>query len=279
LNNYGQLGHGDHNARIFGTKIQALSKEFCIQITSGTSHCLALTEKGQVYAWGFKQAEEGQPIFDRFNNITDYENFSNHQPTPRLIKFQEKIINIYCGGYHNIAHSEKDIVYSWGDNDKGQLGAGFNKEMRTISNSVIPKPIELFKGKEIIKLSCGETHNIAIVREKLTQKEEIWSWGNSIHGQCGQGDFGNCDLPTKLMKVWNEETVSVSCGTTHSLFLTKKGEVYGCGLRTALGKTVDIEKKNNEKKVCVPILLDIGVKNVEILEIVAGNETSAVLFK
>ena len=281
LNNYGQLGHGDGNARIFGTKIQALSKEFCIGIASGISHCLALNEKGEIYAWGFKQAEEGQPVLDRFNSIIDYENFSNHQPTPRLIKYiQEKIINIYCGGYHNMALSEKGVVYSWGDNEKGQLGMGYNKEIRPILNSVIPKPIEVFKGKDIIKLSCGESHNIAIVREKITEEEEIWSWGNSNHGQCGLGDFINRDIPTRLIKVWKEETASVSCGTTHSLFLTKKGEVFGCGLRSgAFGENGDVEKKNIDKRVCVPILLDIGAKNIEICEVVAGNETSAVLFK
>ena len=124
MNNYGQLGHGDFKARPYGTKIKALSKEFCIDIASGLCHCLALTQKGQIYSWGYRQAEEGVPVLDRFKNVIDFENLSIHQINPRLMKsvIDEKIKRVFCGGYHNIALSENDNIYSWGDNESGQLG-------------------------------------------------------------------------------------------------------------------------------------------------------------
>jgi alpha-tubulin suppressor-like RCC1 family protein len=276
LNSYGQLGHGDFKARPYGTNVKALSKEFCIEIAAGLCHCLALTEKGQVYVWGFRQAEEGEPILDRFKNVIDYENKGHHQVTPRLMKtgIAEKIKNISCGGYHNLILSEKGALYSWGDNESGQLGQGVNSDISSNVSSLIPKKIEALVGKEILKVACGESHSIVITKEK--GEEELWSWGNSQDGQCGLGDFENKWLPKKINKIWKEETKGISAGKSHSLFLTKGNQVYGCGetKNGAFGKLQDVGKRVN-----VPFLLNIELNEKEVIDVVAGHNSSAILFK
>jgi alpha-tubulin suppressor-like RCC1 family protein len=56
-----------------------------------------------------------------------------------------------------MALSDKSCVYSWGDNDWGQLGFPTN-----INASNTPKLIELFDGTNekpfIEKISCGQYH-------------------------------------------------------------------------------------------------------------------------
>ena len=36
----------------------------------------------------------------------------------------KKVISVACGSLHCVACTEKGEVYTWGDNDEGQLGDG-----------------------------------------------------------------------------------------------------------------------------------------------------------
>ena len=277
LNNYGQLGQGDFKARPYGTKVKVLSKEFCIDISAGLCHCLALNEKGQVFSWGFKQAEEGEPIMDRFKNVIDYENKGCHQTLPRMLKsiMDDRIKSVVCGGSHSLILSEKGEMYSWGDCTNGELGQGKNLDVRFYVNSVTPKKIEALFGKNIVRISAGENHSIVIAKDEKGE-EEIWSWGCNKDGQCGVGDFENRLAPGKVKKSWKGETKGVSCGKSHSLFLTKENEVYGCG-ETKNGAFGD--KRKEEKRVNVPMKVELGMEIKEGTEVVAGNNVSAILFR
>lgn len=152
------------------------------------------------------------------------------------------------------------------------MGQGTNPEIsRPCINSVIPKRIEHLKEKNIINISCGESHSIVVVRDK---EEEIFCWGSSKFGQLGLGELLKIDSPQKMKKIWEEDTISVGCGKSHSLFLTKKKEVYGCG-ETRNGGLGNLKGG----RVGTPILIDLGDIKGDLCEVFAGNDVSGILFK
>ena len=48
----GQLGHGDHEHQWQPTKIEALTGQRVVAVSSGREHSLALTGDGDVWSWG-----------------------------------------------------------------------------------------------------------------------------------------------------------------------------------------------------------------------------------
>lgn len=49
---HGQLGHGDKVNTVIPARVESLADKVVVQITCGWSHTIALTDTGDVYAWG-----------------------------------------------------------------------------------------------------------------------------------------------------------------------------------------------------------------------------------
>ncbi len=79
-------------------------------------------------------------------------------------------------------------------------------------------------GPHIIDISCGDNYTIAV-----TSSGECYSWGSNKFGQLGMGNLSNQNEPKLVKELSHTSIESVSCGSTHSLFLSKFKEVYACG--------------------------------------------------
>jgi|LauGreDrversion4_2_1035121.scaffolds.fasta_scaffold59029_1 alpha-tubulin suppressor-like RCC1 family protein len=66
-----------------------------------------------------------------------------------------------------MALSNKGIVYTWGLNDKGQLGVG--NEIPTVE----PQPVTALT-KPVSKIDCGLKHCVA-----LTKDYQLFIWGSN----------------------------------------------------------------------------------------------------
>ena len=62
------------------------------------------------------------------------------------------IEDLKMGEYFTIALSAKGVVYSWGMNDKGQLGIG------TEVPSLVPQQVQNLLPKSVQKIDCGLKH-------------------------------------------------------------------------------------------------------------------------
>ena len=112
----GQLGLGHFDNKRLP---QELILDFDVKaISCGETHTVALTHDRTVYTWGNNQY--GQLGVKR-NSI--------YQPTPQKLFLSEKILSIYCGGFHNVVITTGKNIYVWGWNEYGQLGVGnFDKK-------------------------------------------------------------------------------------------------------------------------------------------------------
>ena len=51
-------------------------------------------------------------------------------------------------------------VYGWGRGEHGRLGFGDDK-----SSKMVPQQVQLLAGEDIVQVSCGGTHSVALTRD------------------------------------------------------------------------------------------------------------------
>ena len=89
---------------------------------------------------------------------------------------------------------------------------------------IYPSLLRCFDKKKVEKISCGDGHCLAIVKDINSNTQTIWSWGNNKFGQIGHGLMVKVSLPKEVeyLTEYNLNNFSdVSCGGFHSLILLK----------------------------------------------------------
>jgi len=115
-----------------------------------------------------------------------------------------------------------------------------------------------------IKKICGGSHHTVL----LDDKGNVYTWGRNQYGQLGLKS--NEPVVKEPTKVDLDEVVDVSCGANHTLFLTKEGSVYGCGLAK------DDRFLSKENHVNKPIKIE-GLDKYKIIGISSGKRHNMLL--
>ena len=204
-NEKGQLGLGDAKDRRRPTKVPGLARVKSIAVGGGLIFALALTESGEVYAWG--QNERGQlGLGDREDRLT---------PTkvPGLAGVKA-IATGAIGSDSSFALTESGEVYAWGENNDGQLGLGDRE------NRLMPTKVPGLAGVRAIFVS--DSYGFA-----LTESGEAYAWGENGLGNLGLGDREDRLTPTKVPGLAGIKAVAARY--YQSFALTESGEVYAWG--------------------------------------------------
>ena len=223
-NEDGRLGDGTNVNRLTPTEITHqfnLSQgETITQFTLGSNFSTALTSNGRIFTWGKNfhgQLGDGTIINRNIPiDITNQIDLDN----------DEIIIDVNSGGYHSIALTSNGRIFIWGRNHEGQLGNG------TAINSSIPIEIttkfDLKVGEKILKVYSGALFSIA-----MTSEGRIFTWGDNVHGQLGDGTNLKHLTPNEITDKFNlglgEFIIELSLGSYHSLALTSNGRVFSWG--------------------------------------------------
>ncbi|CAL8292457.1 unnamed protein product [Arctogadus glacialis] len=95
----GQLGHGDHLARLQPLCIKSLNNKEVVRVAAGDHHSLALTAGSQVFSWGS-------------NSSGQLGHMESPTTVPRLAKFSEgiRVWDVAAGGSHSVFVADGDCV-------------------------------------------------------------------------------------------------------------------------------------------------------------------------
>ncbi|KAI3357342.1 hypothetical protein L3Q82_015490 [Scortum barcoo] len=164
---------------------------------------------------------------------------------------------------HSLLMTIEGKLWSWGRNDKGQLGHGDTKRLEA------PKLIDALADRVIVAAACGRNHTLA-----LTEDGTAYSFGENKLGQLGQGnqtdavlspapnlllicspqslkgttEFSLVRAPSpsstffSLQISYNgQPLVKVACGAEFSMVVDCKGNLYsfGCPEYGQLGHNSD----------------------------------------
>ncbi|KAK1274590.1 hypothetical protein QJS04_geneDACA015217 [Acorus gramineus] len=113
-----------------------------------------------------------------------------------------------CASCHCVALDVEGRCYTWGRNERGQLGHGdlIQRNMPTIVS-------ELSKSK-IVKTGAGRSHTVV-----MTEDGKSFSFGWNKHGQLGSGSTKNEIEPSPVPCLVSEVT-NVVCGGDFTVWLT-----------------------------------------------------------
>lgn len=159
---------------------------------------------------------------------------------------------------------ERGEVYTWGLNEKGQLGSppgGSNNVSST------PRRMELLYGWDVKAVACGSEHTVAVT------PQDVITWGSNEYGQCGHGEKSEKDwVKPRSLKVLHETMVTqVICGKYHTLCVTGTSQVYAWGRndkgQLGLGDTSDRKS---------PTIIET-LWALPVLQLAAGTYHSAAL--
>jgi uncharacterized repeat protein (TIGR02543 family) len=201
--------------------------ETIVEVSLGSWHSVALTSDGRVFTWG--QNTSGQ--------LGDGTTVSRQTPVDITSLFDlyndEYITNIDLGGAmnfggHSAALTSDGRVFTWGDNNYGQLGDG------TTTDRLIPKEItygfSLNDGETITQISLGSTHSAA-----LTSDGRVFTWGHNSLGQLGDGTTINSNSPIDITAQFllgeTDNIANISLGTSFSSAISINGQVFTWGYR------------------------------------------------
>ena len=214
-NGFGQLGReGDSTFEGVG-EVDNLEGDI-IQVAAGRNHSLALTKEGKVYGWGgnsfgkinlsgeasyipeeikglpervsriacgssFVMAlTEGGRVFIQGNEF--WKQFTDNNWNPdynlgELIGIEGKVVEIAAGHHHCLALTSEGEIWSWGTNERGQLGISEAREWEPFFGQV---QRVMGKAKNI---AAGHSHSLAIL---LDDTVVGWGW-NKGNGLIGAG--------------------------------------------------------------------------------------------
>ncbi|XP_040568701.2 LOW QUALITY PROTEIN: E3 ubiquitin-protein ligase HERC2-like [Lepeophtheirus salmonis] len=142
---YGKLGRGGSDGCKAPEKIDSLAGLGAVKVECGSQFSVCLTRSGSVFTWG-------KGDYHRLGHGTE-----DHVRRPKKVASlqSKKVISIATGSLHCVACTDQGEVYTWGDNDEGQLGDGSTNAIQR------PRLVASLQGKKINKVACGSAHTLA----------------------------------------------------------------------------------------------------------------------
>ena len=102
---------------------------------------------------------------------------------------------------------------------------GISSNINTNKEIILPLEIEQFSFLVVNRISCGEEHTIAIVKDNTSDLVNIWCWGSNEFGQLGLGVHINTSKPKPnhyLLEFINHKPIDISAGNNHSIILLQR---------------------------------------------------------
>ena len=227
----GQLGIPifENEQRIFcqkPTKILNSIKE----ISCGAKFSFAISFNNDIYCWG--ENKDGQLGINYIEDNND-ERKNIMIPEKMEILDEIEIKYIQCGKNFTFFQKKNNDLLGCGDNKKEQLGISNNINIK--NEVIIPTEIEQFSFLIVNRISCGEEHSIAIIKDNTSDLVNIWCWGSNEFGQLGLGCHVLLSKPRPnhyLLEFINHKPIDISTGNNHSIILLQRK---------------DFDEKNNDE--------------------------------
>ncbi|QTA89077.1 LamG-like jellyroll fold domain-containing protein [Desulfonema magnum] len=131
----------------------------------------------------------------------------------------EEIKQIAAGPCHTVALAQDGTVWTWGQNDFGQLGDG------TTIDRVAPVQV---KTKENVYL--GNVEEVAVGKYftlARTKENTVLAWGSNFYGQLGNETNEDSLVPVQVKNL--SGVVTISAYNNHAMALKEDGSVFTWG--------------------------------------------------
>ena len=220
-NDYGQLGDGtdSNNAyrptwpnTVTAPKRIGTDSNWVYVATSKT-HTMAIKADGSLWAWG--RNASGQ--------LGD--GTTTNRLTPIRIGVDTNWGHVSATMGHTVAIKTDGSLWAWGNNEVGQLGDG------TTTNRLTPVRIGTDTNWAYTSVggqARGLTHPPTAYTLAIKTDGSLWSWGDNLYGQLGDGTNTGRLTPARVGSASNWEFVGT--GDYHNLGIRTDGSLWAWGM-------------------------------------------------
>ena len=181
------------------------------RISAGYQHFLLLLPNGKLYTTGLLQSNnlgrsQGSNMLDILYPVEGLEG--------------KEILQFESNGFFSLVLTT-DGVYSFGFNNKGQLGTA------DIVDRNYAVKVKGFAGNNITQIAVGISSSYAI-----DTNGKAWSWGSNEFGQLGDRTGGDKARPFSVYNngtMFGKKPVKICGGNRYGVILTKDGILYSFG--------------------------------------------------
>ncbi|XP_038890558.1 ultraviolet-B receptor UVR8 isoform X3 [Benincasa hispida] len=241
-----------------------------VKAAAGWAHCAAITDRGEVYTWGWKECVPSGKIFGDLSVGAAYErDVLERQPSSVIDQAR-------AGG----AESTKRRRVS-----SAKLAAESSSSSDD-TLSALPCLVTLNPGVRITSVSAGGRHTLAL---SVSDVGQVWGWGYGGEGQLGLGSRirmvssphpipciesssfgkdrstalarGSASLEGQGSRIPGSYVKGIACGGRHSAAVTDAGALltFGWGLYGQCGQGCTDDELS---PTCVSSLLGIRIESV-----------------
>lgn len=258
-----------------------------VGVSAGSSFSLALSKSdgsatnGQVWSWG--SGANGRLGNASTTGNRRYAQAVQQQTTgsPDL----KDCIQVSAGAKFGLALDSSGHIWSWGDNDSGQLGTGDAVQRARAWYVEKDSSEAAFDG--VVEIAAGWFHSMAVRTVAGGDNRKVYCWGDPRNGRLGLSD-GSTTQTTPLIRYPSpvyksagahlDRVVQIAAGPRHSMALDEDGKVWAWGYNqdgnignnstTAVGYATQISIPGNE------VIVAIGAGGREVYDGTTGAVTA-----
>ncbi|MGY3088213.1 alpha-tubulin suppressor-like RCC1 family protein [Hymenobacter sp. UYAg731] len=207
-NGYGQFGDGTTTDRKTPTRIAPPTGTTWSGAAAGFGHTVALCANGSLYTWG-----------DNYYGQLGIGSIALTLSRQRIPSPAGLLWTQAAAGYKfSLALCSDGALYTWGNNQDGQLGDG------TTTNRTTPVRVVPPTGQTWTQVAGGFWSAAA-----LCSDGSLYTWGNNYGGQLGNGTVTGQLTPVRVGPPAGLRWVQVSVGYKHMLAICSDGSLYSWG--------------------------------------------------
>jgi alpha-tubulin suppressor-like RCC1 family protein len=211
-NESGSLGIGDKDARNTPTRVHCeyiTPGDEIVEAGFGVRHTVLLTKNNLLLLSGIN--DEGEMGRGEGEDSVEF----------HRLDLSGRVKTIATAALSTYAITE-DGVFSWGDNEYGQLGLG-DRIVRHTPHRISGLP------ENIVSLSGGHQHVLAV-----TAGGALYGWGRNDSGELGLGTEVDQLLPIAHPQ-FTADVVQVCCGSSQTFLVNSSGELWSWGWNGNVG--------------------------------------------
>nr|XP_046245472.1 serine/threonine-protein kinase Nek8 isoform X2 [Scatophagus argus] len=185
-----------------------------LQVSLGRTQKMGVTKSGRLITWEAPSVGSGEA------SLPGVVEPMQPQFISRFLEGQSGVTikSVSCGDLFTTCMTDRGIIMTFGSGSNGCLGHG------NFNDVTQPKIVEALLGYELVQVSCGASHVLAVTNER-----EVFAWGRGDNGRLGLGTQDTHNSPQQVCLPVEFEAQRVVCGVDCSMIISTKHNIVACG--------------------------------------------------
>ncbi|KAH3849775.1 serine/threonine-protein kinase Nek8-like [Dreissena polymorpha] len=184
-----------------------------IEVSAGRTQKAAVTKNGRLFNW------ESQGV-GADSLIPGALDTGSPGYFPRFLEGQSAVAiqHVACGDLFVACLTDRGILMTYGSGAHGCLGHG------SLNDVTQAKIVEALLGYEVVQVSCGASHVLAV-----TNENQVFAWGRGDNGRLGLGNADSHTTPQAVSFPEGSSPCFVNCGVDCSMIITLDNKLFCSG--------------------------------------------------